>query len=233
MPPELSPRARTGSPTLLLVPTALEERALLAGGGLPAGLALRELCGFGLVVAAARAARLAAELRPARVLLVGIAGTYDVQAHPPGEARELSAVALEGIGAGEGEGLLGPAALGFAQWPGTADGGARIGERIELAAGPRSAGLLVSACAASASAEEAERRRRRFPGAVAEDLEGFAVAAACKLAGIPLRIVRGLSNPCGERDRARWRTGEALAAARALVIEILESPWGSPWPERR
>jgi futalosine hydrolase len=233
MPPESPPRARSpGSPTLLLVPTAPEERALLAGGGLPAGLALRELCGFGAVVAAARAARLAAELRPARVLLVGIAGTYDAQAHPPGEARELSAVALDGIGAGEGEGLLGPAALGFAQWPGTADS-ARIGERIELAAGPRSAGLLVSACAASASAEEAERRRRRFPGAVAEDLEGFAVAAACQLAGIPLRIVRGLSNPCGERDRARWRTGEALAAARALVLEILESPWVSPGPERR
>ena len=227
MPPEPLPRSRTGSPTLLLVPTALEERGLLAGG-LPAGLALRELCGFGAVVAAARAAQLAAQLRPARVLLVGIAGTYDAGSHPPGEAREFSAVALEGIGAGEGDDLLGPGALGFAQWPSAAGGGAEIGERIDLAAGPDSAGLLLSVCAASASEAQARRRRRRFPGAVAEDLEGFAVATACTLAGIPLRIVRGFSNGCGERDRARWRTDEALAAARELALEILASPWPEP-----
>lgn len=220
------PRGRTGSPTLLLVPTSLEERGLLAGGGLPPGLALRELCGFGAVVAAARAAWLAAELRPSRVLLVGIAGTYDPAAHPVGEARELSSVAIDGIGAGEGEGLLGPRELGFAQWP--SDGRSEVGERIDLAAGPRAAGLLVSVCAAAASAREAERRRGRFPGAVAEDLEGFSVAAACRMAGVPLRIVRGLSNPCGDRDRSRWRVDEALAAARELALEILATPWPEP-----
>ena len=49
--------------------------------------------------------------------------------------------------------------------------------------------------------------------AIAEDMEGFGVAMACKLAGVPLRIVRGISNRAGDRDLTQWQIEEALAAA--------------------
>ncbi len=215
-----------GDPTLLLVPTELELRRLLDLGGFPAGLALVETCGFGPVAAAARTAALLARLRPARVLLVGIAGSYDVSAHPVGSALEFGECAIEGIGVGEGASLLAPPALGFPQWPGR-DGAAAIFDRLPLAcASTDRAPLLLTTCAASADATQAAARRRRFPAAAAEDMEGFAVAAACALEGIPLRIVRGISNEVGDRRPEHWRIPAALAAARERALEVLVAPAG-------
>ncbi len=223
----------SGSPTLVLVPTALERSRLDDQGGLGAGAALVHLCGFGPIAAAARTAGLIERLRPARVLLVGIAGTFDAERMPVGTARAFHAVAVEGIGAGEGRDLVGPAALGFPQWPGAESGRKdAIHDRIALAhedtwraisgenPGARDA-LLLSTCAASASSEQARVRRARHPEALAEDMEGFAVAFACALAGVPVTIVRGASNLVGDRDPAHWRIPAALAAARERALELL------------
>jgi futalosine hydrolase len=219
-----------GSPALVLVPTAVEERRLEDHGGFDPGLGIVALCGFGPLAAAARTASLIADLRPARVVLVGIAGTYEPELLPIGRALDFDAVAVEGIGAGEGRDLSGPAALGFPQWPG--GGGAEaIHDRIVLAAGRARApehlrdrartALLLSTCAASASPAQAAVRRERFPEALAEDMEGFAVALACALAGVPCHVVRGISNVVGDRDPAHWRIPAALAAARLCALDVL------------
>lgn len=84
--------------------------------------------------------------------------------------------------------------------------------------------MLLTACAASATADDAALRRHIFPAAVAEDMEGFGVALACRLSGIPLGIVRGISNTAGDRDKARWQIEPALAAAADLAAEILALP---------
>lgn len=225
-----------GFPTLVLVPTALERARLDDQGGFGAGAALVHLCGFGPIAAAARSAELIERLRPARVLLVGIAGTFDVERLPVGSAAAFGAVAIEGIGAGEGEALVGPAALGFPQWPGAETGRrAAIHDRIALARGdasPARAGggdaLLLSTCAASATSAQARVRRARHPDALAEDMEGFAVAFACALAGVPVSIVRGASNVVGDRDPAHWRIPAALAAARERALAILCEPERAP-----
>lgn len=214
-----------GSPTLLLVPTELELRRLRDQGGFGVGLCLVSLCGFGPVAAAARTAQLLGELRPSRVLLVGIAGAYDVQSHPVGSTFEFGEVALDGVGAGQGESFQGPPALGFPQWPGS-PGTTRhpVVDSLPLAhpeglRGP----LLLTTCSAAAGEEEVAQRRARFPRAVAEDMEGFAVAMACALCRVPLRVVRGISNRVGDRDPANWRIPAALAAARGQALEILAS----------
>lgn len=214
--------------TLCLVPTPVEEHRLVDQGGFPSDLALVRLCGFGPVAAAARASQLLAELRPQRVLLVGIAGAYDVESHPVGEAFEPDAVALHGVGAGEGEDHLGPPALGFPQWPGE-NGEGSIEDRLRLAAPDGADGLLLTTCAASSNPAEAALRHARFPDAVAEDMEAFAVAIACTLAGVPCRVIRGISNLVGDRDPAHWRIPSALAAARRLALVALEGEgWGGP-----
>ncbi|MEW6071619.1 MAG: futalosine hydrolase [Planctomycetota bacterium] len=218
-----------GAPRLLLVPTAEERAGLLAAGGPGPGQILLALAGFGPLAAAAAAAELIARLAPRAVILAGIAGTYDPARHPVGSALAFARVALEGVGAGEGEGLRGPRALGFPQ-AFAADGSA-IEEELPLAVPALGADAeLLTVCAASASPAEAARRRARHPHAAAEDMEGFAVALACARAGVPLTILRGISNAAGERTTARWRIGPALAAVGELLRAVLGSEPGRDPP---
>jgi futalosine hydrolase len=218
-------RPPLGSPTLLLVPTELELRRLEDLGGFPLGLCLVRLCGFGPIAAAARTAALLAELRPARVLLVGIAGSYDAGRAPIETALEFGEVALCGVGAGEGADFQGPPALGFPQWPGSAGTTPHpVVDTLPLYA-PAAPAQLLTTCAAAASEEMAERRRREFPAALCEDMEGFGVALACALGSTPLRVVRGVSNLVGDRDPGHWRIPGALEAARQLATRVLTSDW--------
>jgi futalosine hydrolase len=217
--------------TLVLVPTDLERRLL--GPALSAGLGAGsriELCGFGIVAAAARTAALLTTHAPDRVLLVGIAGRLGATLSI-GVAYRFDRVACHGVGAGSGDAFVPAAALGWPQWPGDpAAAAAAVGDVIDLPT-PRtdadamaSGGLLLTACAASATAEDAAARRNMFPAATAEDMEGFGVALACRLRGTPLVIVRGISNDAGDRDHARWRVPTALATAAELALRILKEP---------
>jgi futalosine hydrolase len=215
--------ASSGDPTLVLVPTALELERLADLGGF--GPVLVAVCGFGPIAAAARTASLISELRPARALLVGIAGAFDVRRDPVGSALEFASVAVDGIGAGAGREFLTPSALGFPQWPGALPGAAPIFETLAIAAPAGVDALLLTTCAASASRAQADERRERHPAARAEDMEGFAVAAACAIAGTPLRIVRGISNEVGDRDPAHWSIPRALAGARRAALAVLDQPW--------
>lgn len=186
-------------PTLLLVPTGLELARLVDLGGFPPEVARVELCGFGPVAAAARTAQLLARHTPVAVLLVGIAGSYDLARLPLGSAAAFRETTIEGLG------------QGFPQWPG-------IGERIALASGSRAETLLLTVCSPSRSPAEAASLRARFPGAAAEDMEGFGVALACAIAGVPCTVVRGISNACGDRNTRGWCVDEALGAAREIAL---------------
>jgi len=231
-PPPAAASARSaGAPRLVLVPTGLERRRLADHGGLPRGFALQALAGFGPVAAAARAAAWIERVRPAHVLLIGIAGTFDSERLPVGSAAAFTAVAIEGVGVGEGQRYVGPPALGFPQWPGPepaeaggraeADGPARIEDRLPLwAPADAEPALLLTTCAASDGPALAARRRERFPDAHAEDMEGFGVALACALRGVPCSVIRGISNVVGDREPARWKIPAALAAARRLVVDL-------------
>ena len=185
-----------------------------------------EVCGFGPVVSAARAASLIESFGPSRVLLVGIAGTYDSVHFSPGSAACFEQVVLDGVGAGQGKHHVRAANLGFAQWPGGHGTSAvsPVFDRLELFSMPSvpRCELLVTVCSASANEAEAAERRQRYHGAFAEDMEGFGVALACHLAGVELTIVRGASNVVGDRDRSRWLVGSALQEAAYVVTQFLE-----------
>ena len=207
----------------MLVPTEL-ERCHLAGQpgfGIDAPC---ELCGFGPVAAAARAASLIARHNAERVVLTGIAGTFDSAGLPVGTAAVFPRVAMHGIGVGVASEFVSAAALGFRHWPNTDRGPEHVDELIVDAPGPPAAGQLLTCCTASASPEEAGQRLEQYPCAVAEDMEGFAVALACRLAGVPLAIARGISNEAGNRDVARWQIPTALAAAWLVVSDLIGRP---------
>jgi futalosine hydrolase len=82
-------------------------------------------------------------------------------------------------------------------------------------------GLLLTVTSAASSAEDRQWRQEKFPAAVAEEMEGFAVAVACRLEKIPLTIIRGISNRAGDRHKANWRIAEALEKAAALCCQII------------
>ena len=223
MPPRSDPRpsadfraalSPTGARWLLLVPTALERDHLGLTGTNEAPI---ELAGFGPVAAAACCAAAIAKHDPERVLLVGIAGSFDVARFALGSASTFGEVVMDGVGVGEGRARQLPSALGFPQ---LAHSTPPLFERAELADGE---GLLVTTPAASADAAEASARAARFPGALAEDMEGFGVALACRLLGRPLTIVRGASNRVGDRTYADWKIQESLAAARLIVRALLDA----------
>jgi len=210
---------------LILVPTERERRVV---GSRLAGHGRVELCGFGLVAAAARTAALLAESAVSRVMLVGIAGRLDDRL-PIGTAWRFGRVACHGIGAGSGGGFVSAERMGWLQWPGDPpDPASAIADELPCATSrhahrPESHRLLLSVAAASGP-DDVPLRRTSHPDAVAEDMEGFAVAAACRLRGTPVDIVRGISNTAGDRDPTGWRIDPALDEAARLAIELLEAP---------
>lgn len=61
-----------------------------------------------------------------------------------------------------------------------------------------------------------------MPGATAEGMEGFGVAAAALDSGVPILEIRAISNAVGPRDRTAWRIQEALDALEAASTVLLE-----------
>ncbi|MEQ9409957.1 MAG: futalosine hydrolase [Fuerstiella sp.] len=212
--------------TLILIPTSGEQQILRPRLASCIGDSVRvELCGFGPVAAAARTSQLIAALQPARILLVGIAGSLDREL-APGHAAEFEHVAMYGIGAGTGDTYRNAGELGWPHWTATTREGGRIhvGDRISLQQTdqePDSGAQLLTVCAAAATQKDVRDRLAKFPDARAEDMEGFSVAFAGGLGNVPVRIIRGISNVAGDRDKARWRITDALHAAADLVAEIL------------
>ena len=63
-------------------------------------------------------------------------------------------------------------------------------------------------------------------GTAVESMEGAAAAQVALAMGVPFAEVRGISNMIGERDKSRWRIGEAVAVACQVVEEWLRA--GAP-----
>jgi futalosine hydrolase len=138
-------------------------------------------------------------------VLIGAAGSYDERLAPMGSALVAGRVELHGISAGGRS----PAELGFSR--------SDIAE-LDLRGQP-DGGTLLSVTRSSGDDAEASRRASAT-GAIAEEMEAFAVAVAAQLHGVPLTVVRGISNAAGEQNHHRWRLKDCLQAARALLREL-------------
>lgn len=191
---------------LVLIPTPLERdylepriRESVQGRG-----GAIELCGFGVLAAAALTSRLLATHQPEQVCLLGIAGTY-VEGLRVGSAHEFGEVSCYGIGVGSGKQFRSATRLGWHPIPEQPD----VGESLRLGDASH---RLLTCCAASHNRQDKLDRLASYPEAEAEDMEGFGVALACQLAGIPCRIIRGISNCVGDRDHQSWKIHDALEA---------------------
>jgi futalosine hydrolase len=69
--------------------------------------------------------------------------------------------------------------------------------------------------------EIARERFQRY-GALAENMEGSAVAQACFRFDVPFLECRGISNIVGDRCKERWRIGEAMAHCHSVILNWLD-----------
>ena len=192
--------------TLFLVPSEIELK-------LAKNLTIGEnerlmVCGVGVVASAIRTMQLLQQYQPRRTVLFGIAGAYDGRAEL-GQVLDFSNVALWGVGAGEGHRHQSLQQMNLQALPKQLMSENELLSLNSQCADPTS-GLLLTVTAASGSPVETEVKLARHTNALAEDMEGFAVAQACQLNHTKIQIVRGISNYAGDRDHSRWKISAAM-----------------------
>ena len=209
---------------LLLVPTPAEAKLVRDSLGSDHPQWSLQICGFGPIAAAARSSMLIARHSPERIILVGIAGSYDIKECPVSSARAFDEVACYGVGIGSGRNYTSAIELGWLPFDGD-ERDPKIGDRIKIDcgyhSGGASGGLLLTAPTASADKDDARRRLEEFPEALCEDMEGFAIAISCLTASVPMCAVRGISNSVGERNKDDWDIDGAMRSACNIVREMI------------
>jgi purine-nucleoside phosphorylase len=158
--------------------------------------------GVGAVAAAAATARLLAEARPARVLLVGTCGAYDgrLLVGDVLAASPVVATSLEEL-----EGRAHRPEIERTRWEATW----ALPEAFPVHA--------VAVPPAITSSEEGARRLAAV--AAAEHLEASGVFAACHEAGVPVAAALAVANRCGPDASTEWRASHARVS-RALVAAL-------------
>ena len=221
----------------VLIVTAVEaERAAVLAGlgrlggsqarrlGRPAGPVDEELVddtrfvvdavGVGVAAAAARSAAALLLARSAgrpfhAVVSAGIAGGFAGRADVGSTVLATRSVAAD-VGAESPDGFLSLATLGFGQ--STMDVDKDLLTQLRSALPAAVVGDVLTVATVTGTAEGAATILARWPGAVAEAMEGFGVATAAAQEGVAFAELRTISNPVGPRDRASWRIRDALAA---------------------
>ncbi|OIV37046.1 futalosine hydrolase [Mangrovactinospora gilvigrisea] len=202
-----------------LVVTAVEAERAAVLGGLPDGARVHAV-GVGPAGAAAGTAKLLAEEAaagrlPRLLLCAGIGGGFAPRARI-GDLVVADAIVAADLGAEapqEPGGFLPVDALGFGTGRRLPPADA-VAEAADLLGAGALTGTVLTVTTATGSAATAAELTRRHPAALAEAMEGFGVAEAAALFGVPVLEIRAVSNAVGPRDRGAWRIKEALEALR-------------------
>ncbi|MFI0981144.1 futalosine hydrolase [Streptomyces sp. NPDC021093] len=183
--------------------------------------------GVGPAAAAASTARALATAAAASapydlVISAGIGGGF-ADVAPVGSVVVADAIVAADLGAETAEGYVPVTGLGF----GTVEHlpPAALVRTAARATGA-AAGTVLTVSTVTGTAARAAELRVRHPYAAVEAMEGFGVAEAAALFGLPVLEIRAVSNAVGPRDRDAWRIGDALAAlsdAFGKLRPVLES----------
>ncbi|MFK0096701.1 futalosine hydrolase [Streptomyces sp. NPDC091040] len=151
----------------------------------------------------------------------GIGGGFAPVA-PVGSLAVSRRVVAADLGADTPEGFVPVTELGFGR---AAHLPPRSLVRAAAEATGATAGDILTVSTVTGTADRTAALLAAHPHAVAESMEGFGVAEAADLAGVPVLEIRAVSNVVGPRDRDAWRIGDALTAlteAFGKLIPVLE-----------
>lgn len=224
-------------PLLVVCATRTEMEAALAFAGPPdlpaqgetrrADLAGRDclllVTGVGPLSAALHAGLTLGRTACSGLLCLGVAGSFDTLALPLCATATVGEEIFADYGLAREHGVD-PRGIRFPQ------GGARgldVFDRLPLDpdGAARALGLALpgdwprASCltVVAASGDAAVARSRAAHGCGLEAMEGFALAYAAAVAGLPLLMVRTVSNRVGARPPAHWELPGALAALGAAA----------------
>lgn len=236
-------------PVLVVAATGLELRAALKlEADAPQGRlfeasafgrpVLALVTGIGVVNAALALGRALERAGISGVLNLGVAGSFDLAAHPLGSVRLVEQEIWPEYGLLFSGAVAADArALGFAQngvavsaadaifdrlaWDAPAEA-RRLG--IDPGGFARATSLTVNGVTADAG--RARELSARF-GAGLENMEGFALAYGARRSGLPFAELRAVSNAVGSRPPNDWDLPGALAALGWAAEQILTPLAGS------
>lgn len=181
--------------------------------------------GVGPAAAAAGTAMALAKTRYDLVVCAGIGGGFAGRAEV-GSLVVADEIIAADLGAETPDGFLSLEELGFgcSRIQADREQAVRVAEALQAAGLPVTVGPVLTVSTVTGTAETAAELAARVPGAVAEAMEGYGVAAAARMQDVPVLEIRSVSNPVGPRDRDAWRIKEALdrlAEACAVLREVL------------
>lgn len=226
-------------PLLVLCATARELSSALGsewvhaqGGVVPTQIqgseVLAAATGVGVINASLVLGRALARGNVEGVLCLGVAGSFDLAEHPLGSVRLVEEETWPEYGLlASGWSSADAGALGF---PLGRLGERRVWDRVAwdaeadlLRLGLNSTGLervkSLTVSGVSADPERAGALHHRHPAAL-ENMEGFALAYGCALAGLPFAEVRTVSNAVGSRPPRDWDLPGALGALGRATAEL-------------
>ncbi|WP_405938052.1 futalosine hydrolase [Streptomyces sp. NBC_00726] len=177
--------------------------------------------GVGPAASAASTAFALAADRYDLVISAGIGGGFAPVA-PVGSLAVSRRVVAADLGAETSAGFVPVTELGFGR---AAHLPPRSLVRAAAEATGAAAGDILTVSTVTGTADRTAALLAAHPQAVAEAMEGFGVAEAADLAGVPVLELRAVSNTVGPRDRDAWRIGDALTAlteAFGKLIPVLE-----------
>ncbi|MCR8635422.1 futalosine hydrolase [Paenibacillus radicis (ex Xue et al. 2023)] len=184
------------------------------------------LAGVGPIAAAINTATMLASANYDLVVSAGIGGGFVGQAEV-GSLVVASEIIAADLGVQTQEGFMSLDELGFGSTRVQVSSAlaARLTAAMLTAGLPVHSGPVLTVSTATGTAAAASELATRVPGAAAEAMEGYGVAAAANGRGIPVLEIRAISNAVGPRDREAWRIGDALKAleaASSVIVEVLE-----------
>ncbi len=168
------------------------------------------------------------------VVNLGVAGSFDTLAAPLAAPVAATREIWPEYGLADQEGFVDARAIGFPQWEDPADPGGHIWDSVALdpvqaalamgfaldPAWVHGASLTVAGVTGTPQRSQALRERTK---ALTENMEGFPLALACGLRGLPFLEIRTVSNPVGERNRSLWRMREALTGLGEVLATLVKA----------
>ncbi|MEI7024222.1 futalosine hydrolase [Paenibacillus sp. y28] len=214
------------SPVRVLVMTAVqaEKDAVVRGLGSTRHIDVA-LAGVGAAAAAANTMAALCSGSYDLVISAGIGGGFTGRAEV-GSLVVANEIIAADLGAETPEGYCSVDELGFgsARVPAESGLSRRWTEALREAGLQVESGPILTVTTVTGTAETAARLAARVPGARSEAMEGYGVAIAAQLRGVPCLELRAISNAVGPRDKSAWRIQDALTvleAASAILPEVL------------
>jgi futalosine hydrolase len=181
--------------------------------------------GVGVASACTTLGALCSVVQPDFMVMVGSAGSLPESGLGTGEMvvaeteilAELGVVAGPGIG--DTHGMKLPGVMQEIHMDQEASS-LLLGHAVEM--GKAAYGRMLTVVGVSADGNLARVRARQFQ-ALAENMEGYALALAGHRFGCRTAEIRGISNGAGDRDKSRWDFEKAIVPPQNVLLEYLRS----------